>query len=138
VEGIVEPGATEAGDQELVVDPELFRRVVRDLWQAASLAPTPRELRLEVTTRGPWTELRVVRTGDPVPHHVLQALFDPFDLNDDATGITIGLYLARALVVAHGGTLGLEQDDRGAVFHVRVPRTRPSTEDREAGGSQEE
>jgi signal transduction histidine kinase len=55
---------------------------------------------------------------------VLQALFDPFDLNDDATGITIGLYLARALTVAHGGTVGVEQDDHGGVLWVRIPAAR--------------
>jgi signal transduction histidine kinase len=138
VEGLVEPGAVEGGDQPVTVDPTLFRRVVRDLWQAASLPPAPSRLRVVAVTRPPWAELRVERTGDPIPHGVLQALFDPFDLNDDATGITIGLYLARALTVAHGGTLGLEQDERGAVFHVRIPLVRPTTEDRQAGGSTEE
>jgi signal transduction histidine kinase len=83
-------------------------------------------------------ELRVERTGDPISHGVLQALFDPFDLNDDATGITIGLYLARALTVAHGGTLGLEQDDRGAVFHVRIPLVRTTSMEDRAGRSTEE
>ena len=72
---------------------------------------------------GPWIELRAERDADPIDPVVLQALFEPFDLNDDATGITIGLYLARALTVAHGGTVGVEQDDRGAVLWVRVPAT---------------
>jgi signal transduction histidine kinase len=52
---------------------------------------------------------------------VLTALFEPFDLNDDSTGVTIGLYLARALVVAHGGTLGADQDESGAVLWIRIP-----------------
>ena len=67
----------------------------------------------------------MVRDADPIEPRVLQALFDPFDLNDDATGVTIGLYLARALAVAHGGTLGVEQDDDGAVLWVRVPQRQP-------------
>lgn len=111
----------DAGGALLHVDPDLFRRVVRDLWEAGSAIPTPRSLRLEVHHVGPWVELRVVRDADPIEPRVLQALFEPFDVNDDATGVTIGLYLARALTVAHGGTLGVEQDDVGAALWVRVP-----------------
>lgn len=105
----------------LHVDPELFRRVLRDLWEAGSALPVPRSLRLEVHGRTRWVELRVVRDADPIEPRVLQALFEPFDVNDDATGVTIGLYLARALTVAHGGTLGVEQDDQGAALWVRIP-----------------
>lgn len=100
----------------------MFRRVLRDLWQAASLAPRPRALTLEVAAVDPWVELRIVRDADPIEPRVLQALFEPFDTNDDATGVTIGLYLARALTVAHGGTLGIDQDEQRATLWVRIPR----------------
>ena len=116
----------EGPDSEVVVDPDLFRRVLRDLWEAGSSLPQPRSLRLEVATIPPWVELRVVRDADPIDTRVLQALFEPFDLNDDGTGVTIGLYLARALTVAHGGTVGVDQDEDGAVLWVRVP-THPSS-----------
>ncbi len=111
---------------EVTVDPDLFRRVLRDLWDAGQSRPTPRSVRLEVARVSPWVEFRVVRDADPIDVEVLQALFEPFDLNDDGTGVTIGLYLARALTVAHGGTVGVEQDEEGAVLWVRVP-TRPAT-----------
>ncbi len=115
----------EGPDVEVHVDPRLFRRVLRDLWDAAGSLPAPRALRLEVADVAPWTELRIVRDADPIDTRVLQALFEPFDLNDDGTGVTIGLYLARALAVAHGGAVGLEQDDATGTFWVRVPaRTR--------------
>lgn len=107
-----------------VVDAAMFRRVLRDLWLAALLPPAPRALRLESSIDGPWVEIRVVREADPVDPALLSALFEPFgdeNLNCDGTGITLGLYLARALSVAHGGTIGLEQDDDHLVFWVRVP-----------------
>lgn len=109
-------------DVEVRVDPSLFRRVLRDLWQAGHSLPAPRTLRLETHDVPPWTELRVVRDADPIELPVLRALFEPFDLNDDGTGVTIGLYLARALVVAHAGTLGADQDEERAVLWVRLPR----------------
>lgn len=115
----------QAGTLELIVDPELFGRVIRDLVREARNArPEPRSVRVEAERRPPWVEVRVVRDGDPIDPAVLRALFEPFDLNDDASGVTIGLYLARALAVAHGGSVGLDQDDDGAVFWVRVPERR--------------
>lgn len=119
----------EGPEVEVEVDPALFGRLLRDLWDAAASHPEPRDRRLEVHRIGPWVEFRVVRDADPIDPHVLQALFEPFDLNDDGTGVTIGLYLARALAVAHGGTVGVEQDDDGAVLWVRVPQN-PGSPDR--------
>ena len=69
-----------------------------------------------------WHEVRVVREGTPISPMIIQALFDPFDANDDATGVTDGLYLARALIVAQGGFLGAEGDDQCTVLYARLPR----------------
>ena len=106
---------------EIEVDRDLFRRALRDMWTAAALAPVPRSRSMEVHRVGPWLELRVVRAADPIDPLVLQALFEPFERNADDTGVTIGLYLARALTVAHGGTVGLEQDEEHAVLWLRIP-----------------
>lgn len=114
----------EGGELEIEVDPAYFSRVLRDLWLAGHALPRPRSLRLEVVIVEPWAEIRVVRDADPIDPAVLQALFDPFEFNDDGTGVTIGLYLARALTVAHGGTIGVDQDEDGAALWVRVPHHR--------------
>jgi signal transduction histidine kinase/predicted small metal-binding protein len=103
------------------VDPDLFARALRDVWAAAARPPHPRYRRLYVRCVGPWVELRVLRPGDPLDHDLLHALFEPFEHDRDDTGVTVGLYLARALVVAHGGTLGVDQDDAGGAFWIRVP-----------------
>ena len=108
---------------ELDGDLDMLRRVVRDLWVAAGLEPTPTRRRIVLQRSGEWVDLRIVREGDPISPAQLQALFDPFDTNDDDTGITIGLYLARALVVAHRGMVGVEQDDEQGVFWMRLPLT---------------
>lgn len=104
------------------VDRDLFRCIVRDLWNAAGQRPAPTSRGIEAVVRGPWVELSITRRGDPIDVDHLQALFEPFDHDLIGSGVTVGLYLARALSVAHGGTIGVDQDDDGAVFWVRVPR----------------
>ena len=111
----------EQGETVMHVDPEHYWRILRDLWAAAGLDPAPTSREIEIQTRDPWLEVRVVGRGDPIPPRILQSLFDPFEHGVDDSAITIGLYLARALTVAHGGTLGLTQDDEHAVFWVRTP-----------------
>jgi signal transduction histidine kinase len=121
LDAVVPPDCVSGADVVLDVDVEKVRRVVRDLWEAAALSPAPRSRRVEVAVVGPWVEVRVVREADPIHPEVLRALFEPFDANDDGTGVTLGLYLARALSVAHGGSVGLEQDDDRAALWVRIP-----------------
>jgi signal transduction histidine kinase len=104
-------------------DPRLLSRVLRDLWATAHQEPTPDSVAIEVVEEGSWHEIRFVREGSPISPMTLKALFDPFDANDDSTGVTIGLYLARALVVAHGGILGAEGDDQRTVLLARLPIT---------------
>jgi len=103
-------------------DPRLLSRVLRDLWNTAHRDPAPDSVSIDVVEAGSWLEIRVVREGTPISPMVLKALFDPFGTNDDATGVTIGLYLARALTVAHGGILGAEGDDQTTVLLARLPQ----------------
>jgi signal transduction histidine kinase len=116
------PGIREGADLTVYADPRLMSRVLRDLWATAHRDPAPESVEIDVVETGSWHEIRVVRTGTPISPMILKALFDPFGHNDDATGVTIGLYLARALVVAHGGILGAEGDDDRTVLLARLPR----------------
>jgi K+-sensing histidine kinase KdpD len=109
-------------DITVYADPRLLSRVLRDLWTTAHRDPAPDSVAIDVVEAGSWHEIRVVREGHPIGPMVLKALFDPFGANDDATGVTIGLYLARALVVAHGGILGAEGEDQQTVLLARLPR----------------
>lgn len=117
------------GDVDVLVDTDagLAARVVRDLWAAADIAPRPSSREVQVRSTGMWVELRVVRVGEPISPRTLHALFEPFDRNDDASGVSTGLYLARALSVALGGTVGLEQDPERAVLWLRLPTPGPRT-----------
>lgn len=116
------PGVRRGADLSVYADPRLLSRVLRDLWDTAHREPTPDRVWIDVVESGSWQEIRVVREGEPISPMILRALFDPFGTNDDATGVTIGLYLARALVVAHGGFLGAEGDEESTVLLARLPR----------------
>jgi signal transduction histidine kinase len=115
-------GVREGADIAVHADPALLRRVMRDLWATARRSPAPDRVVVDVVESGSWHEIRVVREGVPISPFVLRALFDPFDANDDTTGVTDGLFLARALVVAHRGVLGAEGDTDGTVLTARLPR----------------
>jgi signal transduction histidine kinase len=112
----------DGADLTVYADPRLLARVLRDLWTTAHQEPVPDRVDIDVVETGSWHEIRVVREGNPISPIVVKALFDPFDANDDATGVTVGLYLARAMVVAHGGILGAEGDDQTTVLLARLPR----------------
>lgn len=137
------PDVRRGADLVVHADPRLFSRVIHDLWTTAHLEPAPTSVAIDVVETESWHEIRVVREGNPISPMVIQALFDPFGANDDTTGVTIGLYLARALTVAHGGFLGAEGDDESTVLLARLPRepatnpepTGPGT-NRDQGGKQ--
>jgi len=116
------PGVRQGADLIVYADPRLLSRVLRDLWTTAHREPVPDSVAIDVVEAGSWHEIRVVREGTPIGPTVIRALFDPFGANDDATGVTIGLYMARALTVAHGGFLGAEGDNQSTVLLARLPR----------------
>lgn len=116
------PVVRRGAELQVHADPELLSRILRDLWRTAHREPEPQEVWIEVVEVGSWHEIRVVREGTPIGPMILKALFDPFGSNDDATGVTTGLYMARALTVAHGGILGAEGDDQRTVLYTRLPR----------------
>lgn len=116
------PGVRRGADLVVNADPRLLSRVLRDLWATAHREPDPTSVVIDVVETETWHEIRIVREGAPIGPMVLKALMDPFDANDDATGVTIGLYMARALTVAHGGFLGAEGDDQRTVLLARLPR----------------
>jgi len=116
------PGVRRGAEILVHADPTLLARVLRDLWATAHRDPQPVSVSIDVVETGSWHEIRVVREGNPISPIILRALFDPFDANDDATGVTDGLYLARALVVAHRGFLGAEGDEHDTVLFARLPR----------------
>jgi signal transduction histidine kinase len=77
--------------------------------------------------------LAVHNGGPPIPPDVLPTIFDPLvrgSLSEQERrrrpgGLGLGLYIAREVVVAHGGAIEVKSSaEVGTVFAVRLPRRR--------------
>lgn len=75
--------------------------------------------------------VKVKNRGPVIPEESLQAIFTPLvqlaveDKHDGrpATSLGLGLFIAREITMAHGGSINAESDeDTGTVFTVRLPR----------------
>ncbi len=89
-----------------------------------------------VTLRA-WTQdpeavvITVHNTGAPIPPAAQSTLFDPLlrlgaagrETRAPDEGVGLGLYIARQIVMAHGGELGVQSTAAdGTTFTVRLPR----------------
>jgi two-component system, sensor histidine kinase and response regulator len=68
-----------------------------------------------------------VRNGGSIPEHRRAALFDPFhDISrmvESRSGLGLGLYIVREIVVAHGGTADVQSDaSNETAFLISLPR----------------
>jgi signal transduction histidine kinase len=79
--------------------------------------------------------VRVHNDGPPIPQNAIRKIFEPMvrhaaqhgDTN--ATGLGLGLYIARAVLLAHGGTIAVSSNDtKGTTFTVRIPRRDPKSD----------
>ncbi len=83
------------------------------------------EVSLTAADEYPWITARLQVPCAPPPFEEMHALFEPFDAagntgtGDAHTGL--GLYVTRALAVAHGGQCGVEVEDDGICFWLRLP-----------------
>lgn len=110
----------------VMVNGDLMRldRVVTNLLEnAAAHGPAAGLVTIEVGRRGSDAELGVSDRGTGVPLAERERIFERFvRLDGSSAGSGVGLYLVRALVEAHGGTIGVEDaPGGGAKFVVRIP-----------------
>ncbi len=75
--------------------------------------------------------VEVHNDGEPIPADFMPHLFQAFRRSDQAsvggkTGLGLGLFIARQIVLAHGGSLeARSSEDEGTVFTLRLPRRAP-------------
>ena len=117
-----------AGPHPASFDPEQMCRVLTNLKDNAlrySGADRP-VLSLAVERQGERTRIRFADNGQGVPETDLPRLFDQFWRADQARssrngeGSGLGLYIARYIVEAHGGTIAA-RNENGLVFEISLP-----------------
>ena len=59
-------------------------------------------------------------SGPGLPPGYEAQVFEPF-FSTKATGLGMGLAIARSIVESHGGTIHLESDSPGAVVTINLP-----------------
>ena len=78
-------------------------------------------LRVEGRAASNGVAIRIVDDGPGIPASVQDRLFQPF-ASSRPSGFGLGLFSARRIVEAHGGTIRAEANrERGTTFHVELP-----------------
>jgi signal transduction histidine kinase len=106
-------------------DPRRLERMLLNLISNALKYCPEGRVRLEVATRAGWVVLAVVDEGpgihpDDIPHLFTRFYRGRAVPSPDGTGL--GLYGARVLAEAHGGTLTVESVlGKGSTFRLELP-----------------
>lgn len=84
--------------------------------------PVVLRLTREARPDSTWVCFTVSDQGPGIPPDFLPRLFQRFSPGPDSTGLGLGLFLAREIAVAHGGTLTVNfSETRGTHFHLGFP-----------------
>jgi signal transduction histidine kinase len=118
-----------------VVDPERLRQAVENLLANAlkfspEAVPVTVHVGQEQRPDGSWGLVTVSDQGPGIPSELQARLFERFATGRESPGLGLGLYLARRVAEAHGGTLTLDSSvGSGARFTLAVPVEYPLTSD---------
>jgi len=108
----------------LEVDPVRIRQVLLNLL-ANALRHTPAEgvVSVEIQAQPRRMLIRVRDSGSGIAPEDLPRLFERFQKGSDSRGSGLGLPIARKLVLAHGGDIGIESAvGKGTEVTVSLPR----------------
>lgn len=116
-----------AGHEDGRWDADRIAQVLSNLvGNALQHAPPDAAIRIESRIDGDAAVLEVINAGPPIPTAELSHLFEPFKRGQQAGAASgsmgLGLYIAREVVVAHGGTIEVASDLIATRFTVRLPR----------------
>lgn len=110
------------------VDPKLIVQVITNIVDNA-LKYTPADTAITLTAKrsNNMAEIQVADTGSGLSDEEKQKVFDKFycgknKIADNRRSLGLGLYLCKAIVEAHGGTIRVEDNQpQGAVFSFTLP-----------------
>jgi len=79
---------------------------------------------VRVMSRNGNGRLEVVNRGAPIPPSVQESIFEPFrraEGSGDSGGLGLGLYIAKEIVRAHGGTIEVKSENGLTTFAIELP-----------------
>ncbi|GGY49098.1 sensor histidine kinase [Pseudoduganella albidiflava] len=121
--------ADHGDDIRLEADGRRLQQVIWNLlFNAVKFTPEGGVIRITVGRSGNTVAIDIADSGQGIEPDDLPRVFDAFTLQQDnnATGLGLGLYIARRIVELHQGTLSVSSAGRGqgATFAIRLPATR--------------
>ncbi len=133
----------ECEDVDLVVDKERLKRVLQNLINnAIKFSPDEQEIKVTCKSGGNGTGydttsdyavFRVADHGPGIPEDAREAVFEKFrqvgtGSEGERKGTGLGLAICKTIVEAHGGRIGIDENDGGgSVFWFVVPK-KPHTD----------
>jgi len=114
----------------VLADAELLRLAVRQMLDnACKYSHSGAAIAIGITLQQDFVTVRVRNNGNPLPSNERARIFERFyrgtDARQVAPGSGLGLYVARKIVQAHGGSLELESDStpngEGVSFRLTMP-----------------
>jgi signal transduction histidine kinase len=112
-------------------DAERLRQVVGNLVEnAVKYSPAGGEVRVAAHARTGWVVVDVTDAGPGIPREQHGLIFEKFgraktDGSGQPGGTGLGLFIARSIAEAHGGTIEVRSIvDRGATFTLSLPAER--------------
>jgi signal transduction histidine kinase/DNA-binding CsgD family transcriptional regulator len=118
-----------APTEEVLVeaDASRLRQVVENLLSnALKVQPAHLPVQVHVEAMDSRAALHVADNGPGIASELLAQLFQRFGRGPESVGLGLGLYLARGITEAHGGSLEVQsRPGAGARFSVRLPLLDP-------------
>jgi signal transduction histidine kinase len=107
------------------VDPVRVQTLLANLLSnALKYSPPGKQVRVNVLQSGEWVHITVEDEGSGITPDVLPRLFERFAAGHHAPGLGIGLYMAKRIAEAHGGTLDVDgRSKTGTRFELKLPAT---------------
>jgi hypothetical protein len=116
-----------SGDLRGQWDPDRLAQVVSNLLVNAIQHGGGTAVNFTVRPQGDDVTLAVHNGGPPIPQHTLPFVFEPLTrggAEGQSHSIGLGLFIARAIVTAHGGDIQVSSStDAGTTFTVRLPKS---------------
>ena len=114
----------------MLADAELLGLAVRQLLDnACKYSQSGSAIKIGIELQHELVTVRLRNSGNPVPSNERTRIFERFYRGSEAhylaTGSGLGLYVARKIAKAHGGSLDLEVnealDSGGTTFQLTIP-----------------